>query len=250
MHDRLAVDLLRQERRRRGGCQADQRGQLVGAVADPVAVEAQDLAGALSGVEDRAGEDRRARPGGAWYVERGRDAEVPAAAAQAPEQLAVLVLARVHQTTVGGDHVGRHQVVAGQAVLAHEPTDAAAEREAGDAGARHEPAGHGQAEGLRLVVELGPGEARLRGCGLRLHVDADALHRREVDHDPAVAGGEAGDAVCRRRGRRRAASRCGRTPPRASRLRRRRSGRSAPGGGRGRRSRSSGPRRSRCRRGR
>ena len=55
-------------------------------------------------------------------------------------------------------------------------------------------AGDGQPERLGLVVELGPVSpawARPAAGG----VDPDALHRREVDDQPAVAGGEPGDAV-------------------------------------------------------
>jgi hypothetical protein len=128
-------------------------------------------------------------------LERGGDPEVAAAAAQAPEQLGVLVRARVHEAPVGGDDVGADQVVGGQAVLAHEPTDAAAEREAGDPRARHEPAGRRQPKGLGLVVELRPLQTRLGDCTAGLGIDADALHRREVDHDAAVVGREPGDAV-------------------------------------------------------
>ena len=135
-----------------------------GSVAHPVAVEAQHLFGAVAGEEDRAGQHHRAdrmQP----ELERGHDAEVAAAAAQAPEQLGVLVLAGVHELAVGGDDVGGEQVVAGQAELAHQPADAAAEREPGDPGGGHEPAGDGEPEGLRLVVEVRPRAAALGDGG-------------------------------------------------------------------------------------
>src|SRR5204862_7817673 len=99
------------------------------------------------------------------------DAEVAAAAAQAPEQLRVLAGARAHHVPLGGDDVGRTQVVRGQAVLAHQPADAAAERQAGDAGARDEPAGRREPERLRLVVEAGPGDAGLGAGDAPLRVD-------------------------------------------------------------------------------
>ena len=63
------------------------------------------------------------------------------------------------------------------------------------AGGRDEPAGDGEPEGLRLVVEVAPLHAALGARGAALGVDADALHRREVDDDAAVGGREAGDAV-------------------------------------------------------
>ena len=52
-----------------------------------------------------------------------------------------------------------------------------------------------QAEGLRLVVELAPRHAALRLHRAPRAVDPDALHRREVDHQAAVADGVAGDVV-------------------------------------------------------
>ena len=84
---------------------------------------------------------------------------------------------------------------AGEAVLAHQPADAAAEREAGDAGAGHEAAGGGEAERLRLVVEARSRSRRPARARCGAGIDLDALHRREVDDDAAVDAGEAGDAV-------------------------------------------------------
>ena len=128
-------------------------------------------------------------------LERGRDAEVAAAAAQAPEQLGVLVRAGVHELPVGGHDVSGDQVVAGQADLAHEPADAAAERVTGDPGARHQPAGHGEPEGLGCVIEVRPRAAGLGDGRATGRVDADGGHTGQVDHDAAVAAGEAGDRV-------------------------------------------------------
>ena len=99
------------------------------------------------------------------------------------------------ELAVGADHVGRDEVVAGEPARPHQPADAAAEREARDAGGGDEPASGCESERLRLVVELGPGEAALGLRGSRGGVHPDALHAGEVDHDPSVAGGEAGEAV-------------------------------------------------------
>ena len=88
-HDRLAVHVLGQERQRRREPQVEDRRQLVGRRGDELAVEAQHLAGVLERVEDRPGQhDRpdRVQP----VLERGDDAEVAAAAADAPEQVGVL----------------------------------------------------------------------------------------------------------------------------------------------------------------
>jgi hypothetical protein len=142
----------------------------------------------------RAGENQRADRVQA-VLQRGHHAEVAAAAPQPPEQVGVLVLAGGDELAIGGDHVGRQQVVAGQAALAQQPADPAAEGEAGDAGAGHQAAGDGQAERLGLVVELRPRDPGLGGSPPAGRIDPDALHWRGVDDDPAVGGGKPSDAV-------------------------------------------------------
>ena len=94
-------------------------------------------------------------------LERGDDAEIAAAAAQAPEQFRVLLGARRHQFAVGGDDVGRDEVVAAEPVLAHQPAEPAAQGQPGDAGGRDHPAGAGETESLGLAVVLAPGQAGL-----------------------------------------------------------------------------------------
>ena len=123
------------------------------------------------------------------------DAEVAAASAQAPQQVLVLGLARVHEPAVGRHDVGGDEVVAREAELPHRPADAAAEREAGDAGRRHEPAGGRESVCLRLVVDVGPHRTAADGRAAGDRVDADLVHLREVDHDSVVDRREAGDAV-------------------------------------------------------
>ena len=127
--------------------------------------------------------------------ERGDHAEVPASAAQRPEQLGVLGRARRGERSVSGHQLRREQVVAREPVLAREPADPAAEREAADAGRRDQPAGRAQAVGLRRGVHLGPARAALHARGARDRVDLDAAHAREVDHEAAVARALAGDVV-------------------------------------------------------
>ena len=60
---------------------------------------------------------------------------------------------------------------------------------------RDEAAGRREPVRLRLVVDVGPDGAAANGRPARDRIDANLGHRREVDHDPVVAGGEAGDAV-------------------------------------------------------
>jgi hypothetical protein len=150
--DRLAVDVLGQERQRRCDGHRDQRVDLVRDSEGPVAVEGKQVLGLIAGVEDRAAVDHRAVLVQA-VLECRHDAEVSAAAAQRPEQVWVLILAGAHEVAIGGDDVRRDEVVAGEPAGTGEMPDPAAEREPGDARRRDQPAGHGEAERLRLPVE-------------------------------------------------------------------------------------------------
>jgi hypothetical protein len=121
----------------------------------------------------------------------GDDAEVAAAALEAPEKLLVLVLGCGDELAVRGDDVGPDHVVGGEAVLALEPAAAGAGGEADDARRRHAAAGDGEAERLGLVVELAPVHAALGADGLALRVDPDSLHRPHVEDDAVVDRREA-----------------------------------------------------------
>ena len=128
-------------------------------------------------------------------LEFGHDAEVAAAAAQAEEQVRVLVGAGAHDVAVGGHDGGGDQVVCGQAVHALEPARPRAEREAGDAGVRDAAAGDGEPVRLGGGVELRPGEARPGAHGARGQVDLDPLERAHVDDEPVVDDAVAGAGV-------------------------------------------------------
>ena len=130
--------------------------------------------------------------------ERGRDAEVAAAAVQRPEQVRVLVRAGGDPRPVGGHQLDRDEVVAGEAVLALQPARPAAEREPGDAGGRHPPAGGREPVLLRGAVELGPRAAGSDARGARLGIDLDLVHRPHVDHEAAVVQRHARDRVAAR----------------------------------------------------
>ena len=103
-----AVPVLADKRER--GCQGDpqDRSELVGGVGDQPPVAAHDLA--VERVERGPAKDvgHRVQP----VLERGHHPEVAAAAAQCPEQLGVAVGVAGQELAVGGDHVGRDQVVA------------------------------------------------------------------------------------------------------------------------------------------
>jgi hypothetical protein len=156
-------------------------------------VEAKYLAGLRERVGEPAPEHRldRVEP----VPEGGHHAEVASPAAYPPEEVPVLLLAGRQEPAVGGHYVRGDEVVAGEAVLAVEPAEAAPEREARYAGHRDYPQRGRQPERLRLVVELAQGQPGLGFGGASGGVYADALHGREVEHQPAVAHRLAGDAV-------------------------------------------------------
>jgi hypothetical protein len=128
-------------------------------------------------------------------LERAHDAEVPTTAAEAPEEVRVLILAGHELLALGRHQVDRDQVVDRGAVLSHEPADAAAQGETRDAGVGDDPADRRQAVKLRLAVELSPEHAGLGPGGARRRVDPYPLHVREVDHESAVAERVTPDAV-------------------------------------------------------
>ena len=80
-------------------------------------------------------------------LERGNDAEITPTAPKAPQQVGVLVGVGGEHTAIGGDHVGRDQVVATEAVVTGQPSDAASQRKTGDAGVRVGTSRRGAAEG-------------------------------------------------------------------------------------------------------
>src|SRR6185437_14540911 len=121
------------------------------------------------------------------------DAEVAAGAADGPEQVLVLRRAGLPELPVGGDDVDRDEVVDREPVLAAEVTDSAVQRQAGDTRRRDNAAGDREAEQLGLAIEVSPGRAALHTDGLRIRLDVDAAHLREVEHDAAVVDGVAGD---------------------------------------------------------
>ena len=94
-----------------------------------------------------------------------------------------------------GDHLGLHEIVDGEPVLAHEPPDAAAQAEASDAGVADDAARGCQAMRLCLVVDVAPQGATLDEGRAVDEIDRDGAHRREVDDDPVVAHCSASDVV-------------------------------------------------------
>ena len=123
-----------------------------------------------------------------------RDAEVPAAAPDRPEQVRVGVLVGVQELAVRRDDLGREQVVDREPVLADEVPDAPAERDPPDADRARVAETDAESVGHGVVREPGGGEARLGPRGAVLDVDVDHVHLGEIEDDP-VGHAVAGDAV-------------------------------------------------------
>ncbi len=119
------MKLLWHERRSRGRHEHNARGPCLGSSRLEVAPGAQELSRTFDRVRQQASEDD-ARVVHS-KLEGGGDAEVAAATAHAPEQVLVLRFARADDGAVGGYDVDRDQVVAGEAMLADKPAEAAAE---------------------------------------------------------------------------------------------------------------------------
>ena len=207
-----------------------EHGQIVGGVRDRVAVEAQQVGRGVDRMGDQPAHDRleRVQP----VRERRRDAEVPAAAAQRPEEIGVRRRVDLEHVALRRDELDREQVVGGEPVLGHQPAEAAAERVARDTRPGDRASGHRQPVLGGGVVQLRPDHAALGrgGCA-----------GRDRSRSPSSRRGRSSPRRPSRRGRRRCGRRRGsrpRVPPgaRARAPRRRRSssgsGRSEPACGR------------------
>src|SRR5215210_1401343 len=128
-------------------------------------------------------------------LEGGGDAEIAAAATQSPEEVGVLVRTSRQHVALGCNQVNRQQVIAGEAVLTHEKAMAATERQASDAGRAGYPAGSCQTKGLRLMIEVSPGDPTLGADCLAHRINPHAPHTRQVYHQAAVANRKTRHAV-------------------------------------------------------
>ena len=137
--------------------------------------------------------------------EAGDDAEVAAAAAQRPEQLGVLARADLDHLAARQHELKGDEVVAGEAVLAGEPADPAAERQAGHPGLGHDPGRDDQPvrRGRGVDVAEPAAAARVHQPGRR--IDGDLAQPGQVDGQAAVRHGLAGHVVTAAADRRRQA---------------------------------------------
>ena len=127
--------------------------------------------------------------------ERGDDAEVPAAAAQRPEQVGVRGLAGGHECAVGEHHIGGEEIVDGEAEAAGQVADAAAQRQARHPGGPDKPGRGGHAERHGRVVDISPGAAGIGADGVIRRADRGAAEQRQVDDQRAIGYPQPGRAV-------------------------------------------------------
>ena len=99
------------------------------------------------------------------------------------------------EVAVCGHEVCADEVVTCETELAHRPADAAAEGKARYSRRRHEAACRRETVRLSFVVDVGPGRSGADGGAAGARIQANLVQPREIDHDPAVAGREARNAV-------------------------------------------------------
>ena len=185
---------LRQEGQRRRLAQHHPAAEFVRVLRSDLAIALQELPRAFERMHNQPRQDC-----GPDFVqaefERRHHAEIAAAAAYGPEQFCIFIRTGVFQFTGGRHDVGRDQVVHGHAVFPAQPPEAAAQCQAGHAGRRVDAEWGSESEGLCLLVELAKQDAGLDPRGLARGIDAHRFHRRQVQHQAAVAHRAARDVV-------------------------------------------------------
>ena len=191
----LEMQLLREVRHGRHGQRREEPVHRARRRREEVPVPAQDLRELLDRPHRRAGDDGRSDRVRA-ELELRDDAEVPAAAAQRPEQLRVLVGARVHPRAVGQHHLGADEAVDGEAEAAREVADAAAEREPADAGRGDDRPTAWRGRAPRSPRRRRPTcSRRPRGRSRVAGSTTTSLQAAEVDDDRVVRDAEAAAVV-------------------------------------------------------
>ena len=184
----------RQEGQRRGLAHDHPAGELIGRRLQKAAILLEERSRVVQRMHHQAGQDLRSKLV-KLELEGGDYSKIAAPAAERPKQVRILRRAGPHQMALGGDDVGRKEIVDRQTEFARDPAKAAAERQPRNAGGRIDPGGQRQAEGLCLLVEVRQRGPRLDPGSPRRWIDPHRLHLRQVDHDTAVADRAAGDVV-------------------------------------------------------
>src|SRR5690606_13721258 len=119
-------------------------------------------------------------------VEPGDHAKIAAAATKRPVEVGMLVGAGVHCLPAGQDDLGADKIVDGEAELATDPAHAAAKREPGHARVGCRPGWRDHAVAFGRLDHFTEPHARLDMGDASIHIDGDAFHEREIDHQGAV----------------------------------------------------------------
>jgi hypothetical protein len=187
------VQLFRERRTRRDRDEREESVQLRRLGGYELAVPAKNVARVGEVVDHRAGLNGAHR----MAVERERrdDAEVPAAAANRPEQVALAFGVGLNDRAVGENDRRRDEIVDRQSTAARQMTDASAEREAPDTGGRDDSCRHRKPVLVRRPVDVAERGTALHAHHSRARVDAHDIHGGEIDHEPAIDAREAGAVV-------------------------------------------------------
>ncbi len=180
--DQFAVNVGGQKRHRRRGHHIGDGGQLVRRGFRFGDEPSDGLGG--RGQNEHAAEDHINRM--QTILEAGDDAEVTPTAAQCPEEIRVVIGIHMEQVAIRGDDVHRQQVVDGEAVLAHEIADAAAQRDAADAHRTRIAKPDREAMRARRGGDFRRRQARFGPHGRSIDIDLQPLHARQVEHDAAI----------------------------------------------------------------
>ena len=194
VHDRLADEVVRVAGVRSGPIDAEDHRHRIGRARRVVAEDGPDVLD----LGRREGQDASMEVRPEWLepeLERRRDPEVPAGAAEAPEELGLVGLGRADEAAVGGRDLDGGQVVDRQPEVALQAADSPAERQPGDAGVADDADRADEAVRLGGDVELAEERAAIRSGDPGLRIDLDAAHRGQVDDEAAVGAREPGRAV-------------------------------------------------------
>src|SRR5215471_21809770 len=132
------MQLRRHPLHRGCGAEVDVHAELVGGAVDEVAVEAQHLAGAVGGVQDRTSQDLRSHRM-QLELKLGHDAEIAATTTDCPEEVTVAGLGGADALAASQDEIRCCQVVAYEAKSSAQPAEPAAQCQPGYAGVGHDP---------------------------------------------------------------------------------------------------------------
>src|SRR5262245_61526171 len=114
-------------------------------------------------------------------LEARHHSEVATAAAQSPEQLGIVLVARSYDAPVRGHHVGGDQVVAPKALRMPQPTVTTSGGEPADAGRRHDSEGNREPVPLRSNVDVADHRAAAGTHHAAPHIDDHSVQVAEID---------------------------------------------------------------------